>query len=722
MTIGKLNVLLGLNNAQFATGMHSSGNHVRKFRADIESSTSVITRLQSGLRTTATIAAAAGVAAAGAAYAGFRILRNEMEKIDAIGKKAQTIGIDPGQLVGLRHAAELSGVATDKLESSLVRLTRRLGEAAHGGGEAFDALRELRLNAAELASVAPDVALYRIADAMMGVGSQTERVRIAYSLFGREGIDVVRMLADGSAGLRAMQEDAERLGLTFSKFDHAQIAAANDAMTRLGQSTGVLKRTLAIELAPVLTVVANQMTEWFSTGGRQAAGFSSELGGIAAAAGGIVGAFQSIAIHWTSLQAVLLRVAAEVTDALAALPCIARRIIVPGWMDVPDTETLKTAAAGLHGAFVEFNQRVTELEKADWVASFADRIKTMRDEIQAGLNAGKPTTDLADLDALNEQMRAMEELRRRGEQMEAALRTPQEALEARILDANRMVEMGAIGWQTYTREIAAARREFEDATRIFSGNEIPGTATAIERGTQADFESQMRWEAMSREATRPLPGADLVVDERTFKIGELEKQLEEQRRAARDEITQWMRDNPLPTMPTPAAAGGPQLADDVRQSVGFDVAPFPEINPEPVTVPVDFASTPRLRQLENQMEELRRRARADISDWIQANPLPTMPTPAAGTPQLADDVRQTGNFDVAPTVVTRVEETREPPRNITRVTPVPVAGDNQAVVTELKEVNKRLAAIEAENARGTNAANRTASAAERIQLPEVVEM
>lgn len=658
MTIGKLSVLLGMNSAQFSTGMQNSANKIKDFRRDVESSTSVMRSLQSGLRTTATIAAAAGAAAAGAAYVGFRALRVEMERMDAIGKTAQKLGLLPENLVGLQHAASLAGIEQNKLDMALQRMTRRIAEAARGAGEAQGALAELRLDAARLAGVAPDVALLEIADAMAGVASQGDRVRLAFKLFDAEGVDLVRMMEGGSASIRAAMADAEQLGLTFSKFDHAQIAAANDAMTRLGLSTGILKRTLAIELAPVLSVVANQMTEWFTSGGRQAAGFSSELGGIAVAAGSIVGAFQTIAIHWTATQAVLLRGAAEIAGVLSMIPDAVK--IIPGFAGLPDQETLKTAAAGLHGAFVDFNKRVNELEKADWAGDFAGRIKTMRDEIRDGLNAGRPTTDLADLPALQEQMRMMEELQRKAAQLETSLQTPAETLRARITDANKMLDLGAIGWQTYTREIQAAQKAFLDATATFSGG-----PQLIEKGTQASFAAADRWREMQERMRQPLPGADLI-----------------------------RRQPP---------------ADEIRQAVTFDIEPFPTIDVEPIEVPVtfdiqrvDLSAIPRLGRPLPEVPTLP--STLNITR-VEPSPIPAgSPTPARLEREDASAIRD------IPRLGRDAVGQKELQKELERLN------------AQTSEVIERLGTIASESRLTTNNTRDTAVGVREIQVPEIVEM
>ncbi|NLS97439.1 MAG: hypothetical protein GXX96_35310 [Planctomycetaceae bacterium] len=708
MVIGSLAVNLGLNSSTFNTGVANATNRIKTFSRDVDNSTSVMTKLQSGLKTTATVAAAAGAAVAGAAVVGFRMLRTEMESIDEIGKMAGKLGIDTETFVGLQHGANLSGIELNNLETSLLKMTRNLSTAATSGGPVADVLRELRLEAKSLAAMRPDAALYVLADAIETVESPMDRVRIATQLFGRTGADMLLMMAGGSDTLRSMQRDAEKLGLTFSEMDFKQVEIANDAMTRLGLSTGVLTRTLAIDLAPTLTVIADSLTDLFSTGGRQAAGFSSELGGIAAAAGVVLDVVQQIAIHWTATQAVLLRGAAEVADVLAMIPDTVK---IPGtaFGFLPAQEDLKTAAAGLHGAFVDFNKRVNELEKADWAASFADRIKTMRDEIQAGLDAGKPTTGLADLDALNEQLKAMDALRARGEQLAAALRTPQEALEARIQDANKMLDLGAIGWQTYTREIQAAQKAFLDATNTFSGG-----PALIEKGTQAAFAAEDRWREMQERMRQPLPGAGLVRQRQPGEaavfggvgpqVDPFVPQLPEIPRPEIHRVQQLPQNMDLGI---PRLGREAELPEQIRQSVVFDVAPLPDIDIAPIEVPVTFdvqrVDLSAIPQLGRPRPEI-----SPLPSTMNVTRVEPVPVGQAGESRTSRIDREEGSL------------LRDIPR---------LGRENAAVEKELQQLNrqtsqmlKRLDTIAAESRLTTNNTKDTATGVRQIQVPEVVEM
>jgi hypothetical protein len=98
---------------------------------------------------------------------------------------------------------------------------------------------------------------------MEGVAGQGEKVRLAMSLFDTEGVALVNTLKGGSAALKEMEQDAERLGLRLSGNLVKGVEKANDAMTRLGNYvTNVFHRAVA-ELAPLIETITNSLMAWF---------------------------------------------------------------------------------------------------------------------------------------------------------------------------------------------------------------------------------------------------------------------------------------------------------------------------------------------------------------------------------------------------------------------------------------------------------------------------
>lgn len=198
------------------------------------------------------------------AAAGFGAMaKNVLDTADKIHKLNIRLGVTPEALSELRHAADLSGVSFNSLALGMQRANRRIADAAQGGGPAAKALEELGLNASELVNLKPEKQLEAIADAMLGVENQSDKVRLAFSLFDAEGVSLIQMMEKGSAGLQQMRKDARDLGLTMSQEGVDAAASFNDSLENLKDIFEAIVTDITIGLAPALTNAANIMVEWY---------------------------------------------------------------------------------------------------------------------------------------------------------------------------------------------------------------------------------------------------------------------------------------------------------------------------------------------------------------------------------------------------------------------------------------------------------------------------
>lgn len=204
-----------------------------------------------------------GAAMAGVAAGGMVLLtRQSMKTIDTTMKVSQKLGIAVDKLIGLRHAAQLSGVEIRTFDMGLQRFARRVAEAAVGTGEAQAAIKELGLSAQLMATLPLHEQFYMVADAMDGVTNASERVRLGFKLFDSEGVAVINMLRGGSPALRQFQKDAERLGITFTEELGQKVVDANDAMDRMRAAMRAIAQTMAAVASPALERMADKLTNF----------------------------------------------------------------------------------------------------------------------------------------------------------------------------------------------------------------------------------------------------------------------------------------------------------------------------------------------------------------------------------------------------------------------------------------------------------------------------
>lgn len=215
-TIANLAVSLTAKTAEFTSGFKKASKTVSDFTGTVG----------------AVVGKVGGIASALAGLAGAAsvtwLVKSSMEAMDATGKLSDTLGISTEKLVGLQHAAKLAGVGQEDLTKALSKTV-----LLHGSADAF----------------------YKVADKISGMTDSGDRAKLAFKEFGNNWRALMPMLMQGSGGLAAMQKEAEKLGLTFSRIESAQVKAANDSLKRLGEIITGISTKLAVQLAPFIEAV-----------------------------------------------------------------------------------------------------------------------------------------------------------------------------------------------------------------------------------------------------------------------------------------------------------------------------------------------------------------------------------------------------------------------------------------------------------------------------------
>lgn len=281
--LASLFVKLGADSAELTKALDTSTKRGRQFRRDMEA---IGRKVDKAL--TVTSVAAVGLAGSMAA-----IYKSTSPVIDNLGKTADKLGTTTEGLQAARFAAELSGLSMSSLDNALQAMTRRVSEAADGLGAAKTAFTELGLDAAELEKLKPEDVLIRVQDELAKIPNQADRVRLAFQIFGREGVGVVNLTADT---LRSARSDLDALGVSLTRLDVKKVEDANDQFARIGLVTQGLRQQLTVSMAEPFGAIANNIFE----AAKQAGGFQlsidtlvdTGLRGIGRVVGGVASALE----------------------------------------------------------------------------------------------------------------------------------------------------------------------------------------------------------------------------------------------------------------------------------------------------------------------------------------------------------------------------------------------------------------------------------------------
>lgn len=203
-----------------------------------------------------------------AAFTVDKILDFSIGAIEAqasLQKFSQEAGVSVEQLSGLSLAAAASGLTTDELGVSFKKLNEAISSAAGDGtSKAATAFKLLGVSATNADGSLKDAGQVNeeIADAFANSADGANKVAIGIELFGKNFLSLLPTLDKGSAGLRAMQQEALDAG---SALSGPAAAAAEEFQSRLNVLEAETRGGLANAIAGSLVPALNAAIEAFGT-------------------------------------------------------------------------------------------------------------------------------------------------------------------------------------------------------------------------------------------------------------------------------------------------------------------------------------------------------------------------------------------------------------------------------------------------------------------------
>jgi hypothetical protein len=171
---------------------------------------------------------------------------------DEISKTSKALGVSTDDLQRLRFAGQRSGVELAQLDDSITKLQMQLEQARiTGTGPLVDAFDTLGLTIDQVLALDVEDRFGLIADSLAEIEDPGQRAAITMIAFGDGNKTLTSLLEEGSAGIRALGDEAESLGGVLSGDAVEGAEALHDELLNLNTMIGGLKSGLAQELAPL---------------------------------------------------------------------------------------------------------------------------------------------------------------------------------------------------------------------------------------------------------------------------------------------------------------------------------------------------------------------------------------------------------------------------------------------------------------------------------------
>jgi hypothetical protein len=240
------------------------GNAIGQAFSSAAGSASKATSIFSGMGGTvgllgASLGAVAGLSvAAGSAALGLAV--HASESAARLHEQSEATGVSVETLSRYGYIARQTGVDSETMTKGLERLSKSAYAAATAPEGTVNVYTRLGIAVKDSSGAMRPVSdiLSDISDKFEKLGPGTERTALAMQLFGRGGAAMLPALAEGSAGLQKMGEEADAFGVTISGQTAAAAHKFQQSLDQIKEAGSGVENQLMIQLLPALQTVATE--------------------------------------------------------------------------------------------------------------------------------------------------------------------------------------------------------------------------------------------------------------------------------------------------------------------------------------------------------------------------------------------------------------------------------------------------------------------------------
>lgn len=207
----------------------------------------------------------ASVALKGFTKSTWGFIDSQLELVKGQFDVAYSLGLTYNQLQGLGLAAKNAGLTFERLYEPMSKVARKIDDALKGSALMQQNFQRLNIDPNKLKNLGQFDQFKAVTDALNKIPNASERAALAMNLFEESGGKFLQLFKSGSAGLAEFQKQAEKLGLTLKDWDLKKILTANQAIITMKKALQGLKTQVLAEVSPIITSVAEKVTEYLSS-------------------------------------------------------------------------------------------------------------------------------------------------------------------------------------------------------------------------------------------------------------------------------------------------------------------------------------------------------------------------------------------------------------------------------------------------------------------------
>ncbi|RWN29341.1 MAG: hypothetical protein EOR96_31955 [Mesorhizobium sp.] len=265
-TVGSISIDLSTNAHKFATGFKSAATTVDRESARMSKAVAgfgAASRAATGILSGFVGGIVAGGALAALTSIGGAIgkAREALSDFEAVANEARVVGLKTDMFQAISFGALEADVSQEKLNAGLEIFAKNVGLAQVGTGALYSKLKELNpeLLRAVLSTNDQGERLKLVADAMRDTTDATQKAALATAVFGKGGIEMIRVLDGGRKAIDDFKRRAADLGLIIPDDLLQRAGELDDKLEVLSKVVDVNLNQALVNAAPLLVDMSEGM-------------------------------------------------------------------------------------------------------------------------------------------------------------------------------------------------------------------------------------------------------------------------------------------------------------------------------------------------------------------------------------------------------------------------------------------------------------------------------
>jgi len=263
---GRVNVSITASTGGLTAGLGRAGKQMKSFAGSVTSTLNPLRMLSSVAQSTfgqlalfsmarSAVNTLTGMASAAA------------ENVDVQSKLSRRLGMTYAELSGLKLAGDLAGVGIETIGAAMTKADVAMQKAAGGSKSANAAFATLGLSVDQLQGMSAADRFSAIAESISALPTSAERAAAAVALFGQSGAQLLPLFEGGAGSIARARQEAQRFGLALTNAQGQNVEEMNDSFTRVYAAIQGIVQQVVAYLAPAITAVAKQFTDFVGSVG-----------------------------------------------------------------------------------------------------------------------------------------------------------------------------------------------------------------------------------------------------------------------------------------------------------------------------------------------------------------------------------------------------------------------------------------------------------------------